>query len=223
MWPQKSLLPPTSLLPGLTSWKLATSSLGPGSGLPQPVPLLPIFCLQGELGYKCQSGSGCSDEGSIITECSENCIIKMFSCSVVSDSLQSHALQHTGPPRPSVSPGACSHSSIDSVMPSNHLILCRPLLFLPSIFPSIRVFSVESALLIRWPKFWSFSCSISPSSEYSGLIFFRIDWFDYYQNEPVFVLNQRASGKVEKVAPVGTLIWFPEVRLTSGGLFRHHV
>ena len=63
-------------------------------------------------------------------------------------------------------------------MPSNHLILCHPLLLLPSIFPSIRVFSNESALCIRWPKDWSFSFSIIPSSEYSGLIFFRIDWFD---------------------------------------------
>ena len=68
--------------------------------------------------------------------------------------------------------------SIESVMPSNHLILCRPLLLLPSIFPSIRVFSNESALHIRWPKYWSFSFSISPSTEYSGLISFRIDWFD---------------------------------------------
>ena len=68
--------------------------------------------------------------------------------------------------------------SIESVMPSNHLILCRPLLFLPSIFPSIRVFSSESVLPIRWPKYWSFSFSISPSNEYSGLISFRIDWLD---------------------------------------------
>ena len=68
--------------------------------------------------------------------------------------------------------------SIESVMPSNHLVLCHPLLLLPSIFPSIRVFSNESALCIRWPKYWSFSFSISPSSEYSGLISFRIDWFD---------------------------------------------
>ena len=66
--------------------------------------------------------------------------------------------------------------SIESVMPSNHLILCRPLLFLPSIFPSIRVFSSESVLLIRWPEYWSFSSSISPSNDYLGLIFFRIDW-----------------------------------------------
>ena len=67
--------------------------------------------------------------------------------------------------------------SIKSVMPSNHLILCHPLLLLPSIFPSIRVFSNESALCIRWPKYWSFSLNISPSNEYSGLISFRIDWF----------------------------------------------
>ena len=68
--------------------------------------------------------------------------------------------------------------SIKSVMPSNHLILCRPLLLLPSIFPRIRIFASESVLHIRWPKYWSFSFSISPSSEYSGLISCSIDWFD---------------------------------------------
>ena len=68
--------------------------------------------------------------------------------------------------------------SIELVMVSNHLILCHPLLLLPSIFPSIRVFSNEPVLPIRWPKYWSFSFSISPSNEYSGLISFRIDWFD---------------------------------------------
>ena len=68
--------------------------------------------------------------------------------------------------------------SIESVMPSNHLILCRPLLLLPSMFPSIRVFSNESALCIRWPKYWSFSFSISPSNEQPGLISFRMDWLD---------------------------------------------
>ena len=67
--------------------------------------------------------------------------------------------------------------SIESVIPSNHLILCHPLLLLPLIFPSIRVFSNESVLRIKWPKYWSFSFSISRSNEYSGLIFFRIDWF----------------------------------------------
>ena len=68
--------------------------------------------------------------------------------------------------------------SIKSVMPSNHLILCHPLFFLPSIFPSIRVFSNESTLCIRWPKYWSFSFNISPSSEHTGLISFRMDWLD---------------------------------------------
>ena len=67
---------------------------------------------------------------------------------------------------------------IESVMPSNHLILCSPLLLLASIFPSFRVFSNESALHIRWPKYWSFSFSINPSNEYSGFISFRINWFD---------------------------------------------
>ena len=68
--------------------------------------------------------------------------------------------------------------STELVIPSNRLILCHPLLFPPSIFPSIRVFSNESALHIRWPKYWSFSFSINPSNDYSGLIYFRIDWFD---------------------------------------------
>ena len=68
--------------------------------------------------------------------------------------------------------------SIESVMPSNHLILCRPLLLLPSIFPSIRIFSNESALHIKWPKDWNFSFNISPSNEYPGLISFRMDWLD---------------------------------------------
>ena len=68
--------------------------------------------------------------------------------------------------------------SIESVLPSNHLILCNPLLLLPSIFPSIRVFSNDSALHIRWPKYWSFSFSISPSNEHPGLIYFRMDWLD---------------------------------------------
>ena len=68
--------------------------------------------------------------------------------------------------------------SIESVMPSSHLILCRPLFLLPSIFPSIRVFSNESAFRIRWPKYWSFSFNISPSNEHPGLISFRMDWLD---------------------------------------------
>ena len=70
-------------------------------------------------------------------------------------------------------------TSTKSVMPSNRLILCHTLLFLPSIFPNIRVFSNKSILCIRWPKYWSFSFSVSPSNKYSGLIYFRIDWFDF--------------------------------------------
>ena len=103
----------------------------------------------------------------------------LFSCSVMSDSLPPHGLQHARLPCPSLSPGACSNSmSIESMMPSNHFILCHPLLLLPSIFPSIAVFSNEPVLHIRWPKYGSFSLSISPSNEYSRLISFRIDWLD---------------------------------------------
>ena len=101
-----------------------------------------------------------------------------FSRSVVSNSLRPHGLQHDRPPCPSPAPGTCSNSCPLCLMPSHHLILCRPLLLLPSIFPSIRVFSNESVLCIRWPKYWSLSFSISPSNEYSGLISFRIDWLD---------------------------------------------
>ena len=97
----------------------------------------------------------------------------------MSNSLRPHGLQHARLPCPSPTPRACSNSmSIESVMPSNHLILRRPLLLLPSIFPSIRVFSNESALHIRWPKYWSFSFNISPSNEQSRLISFRMDWLD---------------------------------------------
>ena len=81
-------------------------------------------------------------------------------------------------PCPSPTPEACSNSSIKLVMPPNILIIFHPLLLLPSIFPSIRVFSNELVLCIRWPKYWRFSFRISPSNEYSGLISFRIDWFD---------------------------------------------
>ena len=76
--------------------------------------------------------------------------------------------------------------STESMMPSNHLILCHPLLLLPSIFPSIRVFSNELALHIRWQKYWHFNFSISPSNEYSGLISFRIDWFDLLAVQGIF-------------------------------------
>ena len=101
-----------------------------------------------------------------------------FSCSVMSDFLWPHELQHARPPCPSPNPRVYPNMSTESVMPSNHLILCRPLLLPPSIIPSIRVFSNKSVLCIRWPKYWSFSFSITPSNEYSGLIYFRMDWLD---------------------------------------------
>ena len=103
------------------------------------------------------------------------------------------SVQSLSPVQLFVTPGTAAHQaslsitnsqsltkfmSIESMSPSNHLILCRPLLLLPSIFPSIRVFSDESVLHITWPKYWSFSFSISPSNEYSGLISFRMDWLD---------------------------------------------
>ena len=101
-----------------------------------------------------------------------------FSHSVLSNSLRPHESQHARPPCPSPTPGVHSLTSIESVMPSSHLILCRPLLLLPPIPPSIRVFSNESTLHMRWPKYWSFSFSINPSKEHPGLISFRMDWLD---------------------------------------------
>ena len=97
----------------------------------------------------------------------------------MSESLLPHGLQHIRFPCPSLSPGVCSNWFIESVMPSKHLIPCHPLLLLSSVFPSIRVFSSQLALCIRWPKYWSFNLkSISPFSDYSGLISFRMDWLD---------------------------------------------
>ena len=98
--------------------------------------------------------------------------------------------------------------SIESVMPSNHLILCCPLLLLPSIFPSIRVFSNESALRVRWPKYWSFSFSISPSNEHPGLISFRMDWLDLlavqYHSSKASILQRSAFFIVQLSHPYMT-------------------
>ena len=94
------------------------------------------------------------------------------------DSLRPHESQHARPSCPSPTPRTLKLMTIESVMPSNHLIFCRPLLFLLSMFPSIRVFSNESALHIRWPNYWSFSFKISPTNEYPGLISFKMDWLD---------------------------------------------
>ena len=101
--------------------------------------------------------------------------VSQFSRSVVSDSATPWTAAHQASLSITNSWNLLKLMSIESVMPSNHLILCRPLLLLPSIFPSIRVFSNESVLHIRWPKYWSFSYNISPSNEYSGLILFRMD------------------------------------------------
>ena len=99
-----------------------------------------------------------------------------FIRSVVSDSLRPHESQHARPPCPS--PSSLRLTFIESMMPSSHIVLCRPLLLLPSVFPSIRVFSKGPALRIRWPKYWSFSFNISPSNEYSELVSFKIAWFN---------------------------------------------
>ena len=100
-----------------------------------------------------------------------------FSCSVVSEC---NPMNHSCQASLSISNpwSPAKHSSIESVMPSNHLIFCRPLLLLPSIFPSIRFLSNESVLFIRWPKYWSLSFKIRPSNKHPGLIFFQIDWLD---------------------------------------------
>ena len=102
----------------------------------------------------------------------------LFSCLVMTDSATPWTAAHQASLSFTISWSLRKHMSIESMMPSNHLILCRSLFLLPSIFPSFRIFSNKSALHIRWPKYWSFSFSISPSSEYSGLIPFRIDWLD---------------------------------------------
>ena len=102
-----------------------------------------------------------------------------FSRSVVSDSLRPHESQHTRPSCPSPTPGVHPNPCpLSWWCHPNHLILCHPLYLLPSIFPSIKVFSNKSALLIGWPKYWSFSFNISPSKEHPGLISFRMDWLD---------------------------------------------
>ena len=97
---------------------------------------------------------------------------------VTSNSLQLHGLQHARPPCPPPSPGVCPSSCVlNRWCRFNHLVLCCPFLLLPSIFPSIKGFSNEIGCCIRWPKYWHFNFSISPSNEYSGLISFRIEWF----------------------------------------------
>ena len=107
-----------------------------------------------------------------------NPLFLLFIHSVMSDSATPWTIAHQASLSFTISQSLLKFMSVESVIPSNHLILCHPLLLLPLIFSSIRVFSNEPALSIRWPKYWSFSFSISASNEYSGLISFRIDWFD---------------------------------------------
>ena len=102
--------------------------------------------------------------------------------------------------------------SIESVMPSSHLILCRPLLLLPPIPPSIRVFANESTLRMRWPKYWTFSFSISPSSEYSGLISLKIDWFDLHGVQGTF----RSLLQHHSLKAINSLIQLPQPYMTTG-------
>ena len=119
----------------------------------------------------------------------------LLSRSVVSNSLWPHGLAaHQASLSLTISQSLLKFMSIESVVPSNHLILCRPLL-LPSIFPSLRVFSNESVLRIRWPKYCSFSFSISPSNEHPGLISFRMDWFDLAVQRTLKSLLQHHSSK----------------------------
>ena len=114
----------------------------------------------------------------------------------MSNSFQPYKLQHARPPLSfTISLSLLKGMSVESVLPSNHLILCRPLLLLPLVFPSIRVSSNEWALCIRWPKYWSFSFSISPSNGYSGLISFRIDWFDLAIQDTLKSLLQHHNSK----------------------------
>ena len=120
----------------------------------------------------------------------------LFSCSVMSNSLRPHGLQHARLPCPSPSPGACSNMSIELVMPSNHLILCCPFL-LPSIFTSIGVFLMSLLFTSGGQvlEYWSFSFSIRPFNEYSGLISFRIDWCDLLavQETPKSLLQHHST------------------------------
>ena len=97
--------------------------------------------------------------------------------------------------------------SIESVMPSNHLTLCHPLLLLPSIVPNIRVFSNDLALHIRWPKYWSFSFSISPSNEYSGLISFRINWFDILSSKGLSRVFSSTTLQKHQFFSAQTTLW----------------
>ena len=155
-----------------------------------------IITINGVSVLKTCESPCCTAETNAILYGSYTSILLLFSRSVMSNSLQPRGLQHARPLSITNSWSLLKLMSIESVMPSNHLILCRPLLLPPSIFPSIWVFSSDSVLPIRWPEYWSFSFSISPSSEYSGLIPFRMDWLDLLAAQGTLKsLLQRHSSK----------------------------
>ena len=139
-----------------------------------------------------------------------------FSRSVMSHSLRPHGLQHASLFITN-SQSLLKLMFIESVMPSNHLILCHPLLLLPSIFPSVRVFSKESALPIRWPKYWSFSFNISPSNEHSGLISFRMDWLDLFVVQGTLKsLLQHHSSKASILCSAICIVQLSHPYMTTG-------
>ena len=126
-----------------------------------------------------------------------------FSCSAMSDFSFPWIIAHQASLSITSSLGLLKLISIESMMPSHHLILCHPLFLLPSIFPSIRVFSKDSVLHIRWPKNWSFSFSISPSNEYLGLISFRIDWLD------LLAVQGTLKSLFQHYSSKGSILWRP--------------
>ena len=136
----------------------------------------------------------------------------LFSVSFVSDSVTSYTAACQESLSFTMSWSLVKLMSIESVMPSNHLILCCPLLLLSLVFPGIRVFFSESGLCIRWPKYWSFSFSISPSNKYSGLISFRIDWFDQWDIAcPLLdsIKNWRAYSTLNIIPDCTCVLFYP--------------
>ena len=128
-----------------------------------------------------------------------------FSYSVMSNSLQPHRLQHSRPPCPISTPSPLKLVSIESVMTSSHLILCRLLLLLPPIPPSIRVFFNESTLCMRWSKYWSFSFSISQSNEHPGLISFGLDWLD------ILAVQGTLNSLLQHHSSKSSILWHSEL------------
>ena len=138
----------------------------------------------------------------------------------MSDSLWPHGPQHARPPWPSPNPRVYPNSCpCESVMPSSHLILCHPLL-LPSIFPSIMVFLNESALRIRWPKYWSFSFNISPSNEHPGLIFLRMDWLDLLAVQGI--LDSSPTPQFKSINSLALSYLYSPILTSINDYWKHH-